>query len=135
MAASFIHLSLINYDMKVSSLTLNVAWQLNSDRSLLNEFYKYAEAHQFIYFTHTPFYYSYPIFGKIWRDGKSCQFHQVNTCCHICGQVPDRNYAGYGTLLLQRTGADQRMDLVCIEHKSGSQFNPLLFSQQQLSLF
>jgi len=135
MAASFIYFSLINYDMKVSSLTLNIAWQITSDRSLLNEFFKYAEAHHFIYFTHTPFYYSYPIFGKIWPDGKACQFHQVQTCCSICGQLPDRNYAGYGTLLLQRTGADQRMDLVCIKHKSGSQFNPLLFSQKQLSLF
>ena len=121
--------------MKVSSLTLSVAWQITSDRHLLNDFYKFADRDHFIYFTHMPFYYSYPIFGKIWPDGKSCQFHQVNTCCHICGHVPDRNYAGYGTLLLQRTGADQRMALVCIEHKSGFQFNPLLFSQKQLSLF
>ena len=121
--------------MKVSSLTLNVAWHITSDRMLLNDFYKFAERDQFIYFTHTPFFYSYPIFGKIWPDGKACQFHQVNTSCSICGRVPDRNYAGYGTLLLQRTGADQRMKLVCIEHKSGRQFNPLLFSQKQLSLF
>jgi len=120
--------------MKVCSLTFNIAWQIRSDRFLLKQFYKYAQPGQFIYFAHTPFYYSYPDFGKAWTDGKSCQFHQVKTCCSICGQVPERNYGGYGTLLLQRT-TGQRMDLVCGEHEIGWQFNPALFSKRQLSLF
>ena len=120
--------------MKVSSLTLNIAWHIGSDRFLLDLFYKYANKGQFIYFAHTGFYYSYPDFGKTWADGKVCQFHQVTTCCHICGQVPERNYGGYGTLLLQRT-AGQRLDLLCDEHEIGMQFNPALFSQPQLSLF
>lgn len=124
----------INF-MKASNLTLNIAWQITSDRFLLNDFYKHAEANQFIYFTHTPFFYSYPIFGKIWANSKACQFHQVNTCCHICGHVPERNYAGYGTLILQRSGQGNRMNLVCADHISGTQFNPLLFSQKQLALF
>jgi hypothetical protein len=121
--------------MKVSNLTLNIAWQLTSDRRLLNDFYQYAEGHQFIYFTHQPFFYSYPNYGRCWRDGKSCQFHQVNTSCHICGEVPDRNFAGYGTLILQRSGTKNRMHLVCDDHISGYEFNPALFSQKQLSLF
>lgn len=121
--------------MKVSALTLKIAWQLTTDRSLLNDFYKLAGANQFIYFTHTPFFYSYPIFGKIWPGGKSCQFHQVNTCCLICSHTPDRNYAGYGTLILHRTGPGARMNLVCADHISGTEFNPLLFSEKQLSLF
>ena len=120
--------------MKVSSLTLNIAWHIGSDRFLLNLFYKYAEPGQFIYFAHTSFFYSYPDFGKAWPDNQSCQFHQVNTCCHICGQPPERNYGGYGTLLLQRTSG-QRMDLVCDEHKMGLVFNPALFSKRQLALF
>ena len=121
--------------MKVSQLTLNVAFQITSNRFELLEFYSHSLTDQFIYFTHTNFFYSYPIFGKIWPDGKACQFHRVQTCCSICGQAPDRNFAGYGSLLLQRTGVDQRMSLVCMVHKSGSQFDPNLFSKPQLSLF
>ena len=121
--------------MKVCSLTFNIAWQIGSDRFLLKQFCKYAEPGQFIYFTHTPFYYSYPDFGKAWPDGKVCQFHQVVTCCHICGQVPVRNYGGYGTLLLQRTATGKRMDLLCDEHEIGLEFNPDLFSKRQLVLF
>jgi len=121
--------------MIVSKLSLHVAWQITSDRSLLNDFCKYAEANQFIYFTHTPFFYSYPIFGKIWPDGKCCQFHQVNTCCHNCGLIPERNYAGYGTLILQRSGPGNRMNLVCADHTSGTQFNPCLFAERQLRMF
>ena len=121
--------------MKVSSLTFNIAWQIGSDRFLLKQFCKYAEPGQFIYFTHTPFFYSYPAFGKAWPHGKYCQFHQVVTSCHICGQVPERNFAGYGTLLLQRTATGKRMDLVCDEHAIGLKFNPDLFSKRQLALF
>ena len=121
--------------MKVSSLTLNVAWQITSDRFLLKPFFKYANANQFIYFTHKPFFYSYPAFGKIWTSGKNCECHGVHTCCHICGQEPDRNFAGYGTLILQRSGPGNRMDIVCDDHISGYEFNPSLFSQKQLSLF
>jgi hypothetical protein len=121
--------------MKVSSLTLNVAWQITSDRMLLNDFYKYAVKDQFIYFTHTPFFYSYPIFGKIWPDGKSCQFQQVQACCSICGSEADRNYAGYGTLILLRTGLGSRMNIVCDDHIAGREFDPLLFNNVQLALF
>ena len=120
--------------MKVSSLTFNIAWHIGSDRFLLKQFCKYAEPGQFIYFTHTPFFYSYPDFGKAWPDGKVCQFHQVVTSCHICGQVPEKNYGGYGTLLLQRT-TGKRMELFCGEHAIGLKFNPALFSKRQLALF
>ena len=121
--------------MKVSNLTLNIAWQISSDRFQLDLFYKHAAPRQFIYFTHTPFLYSYPPFGKTWPGNKSCQFHRVETCCHICGQAPERNFAGYGTLILQRTGLVTRMNLVCDDHISGTEFNSLLFSKKQLSLF
>ena len=121
--------------MKVSSLTLNIAWHIGSDRFLLNLFYKYAEPGKFIYFAHTPFYYSYPDFGNTWPDGKVYQFHHVITFCNICGQVPKRNYGGYGTLLLQRTTTGKRMHLICDEHAAGLEFNPALFSKLQLSFF
>ena len=121
--------------MKVSSLTFNIAWQIGSDRFGLDFFYKNAAPGQYIYFTHTPFLYSYPGFGKTWVGNKSCQFHQVETSCHICGQAPDRNFAGYGTLILQWTGHGKRMNLVCDDHICGTKFNPLLFSKKQLSLF
>jgi len=121
--------------MKVSSLTLNIAWQIGSDRFQLDLFYKHATPGQYIYFTHTPFLYSYPDFGKSWVGNKSCQFHQVETCCHICGQAPERNFGGYGTLFLQRTGLGKRMNLVCDDHICGLQFNGQLFSRPQLALF
>lgn len=121
--------------MKVSSLTLPVAWQIASDMFLLKKFCKFAEPGQFIYFTHTPFFYSAPDFGKAWPDNKNCEFHQVDTFCHICRQAPDRNFFGNGTLLLQCTGNGKRMALVCDEHVVGLQFNPGLFSKHQLSLF
>ena len=121
--------------MKVSSLTFNIAWQIATDRFLLDVFYKHANPRQFIYFTHTPFFYTYPDFGKTWSDKKYCEFHQVDTFCHICGEAPNRNFAGYGTLLLQCTGAGNRMNLICDEHNIGVEFNPALFSRPQLSLF
>jgi len=121
--------------MRVSNLTLNIAWQITSDRCLLNNFYKLADRHHYIYFTHQPFIYSYPIFGKCWPNGKNCEFHEVTTCCKICGQEPDRNFAGYGTMILQRSGPGARMDLVCLEHVSGSLFNQNLFAEKQLKLF
>ena len=121
--------------MKVSSLTFNIAWQISSDRFQLILFYKHAVPGQFIYFTHTGFLYSYPAFGKTWPCDKYCQFHQVITCCHICSQVPDRNYGGYGTMILQRTGLGNRMNLVCAEHNSNTEFTSRLFSKKQLSLF
>ena len=121
--------------MKVSSLTFNIAWRIGSDRFQLDLFYKHAAPGQFINFTHTPFLYSYPAFGKIWPGNKYCQFHQVETCCHICSQAPERNFAGYGTLILQRSGIDTRMQLVCDEHMIGVQFNERLFSGTQLSFF
>ena len=113
--------------MKVSSLTLNVTFQITADRSGLLEFYTYGLPDQFMYFTHQPFFFSYPIFGTIWPDGKSCELHRVQTCCSICGQVPARNFASYGTLLLQRTGADQRMALVCTVHKLGRELVQVFF--------
>ena len=121
--------------MKVSSLTLNVAWQITSFRSELLEFYTYGLLDQFIYFTHTNFFYSYPIFGMIWPVGKACQFHRVQTCCSICGAEADRNYAGYGTLFLLRTGPGKRLNIVCDDHIIGRKFDSNLFSKKQLSLF
>jgi len=120
--------------MKVSSLTFNIAWQIGSDRFALDFFHKHSLPGQFIYFTHTPFLYTYPVFGETWPANKSCEFHQVDTLCYVCGQAPERNYAGYGTLILQRT-VGKRMSLVCDEHVSGTEFNPRLFSKKQLSLF
>ena len=121
--------------MIIDKISLQVAWELSSDRQLLDTFYKHAEAGQWIYFTHTPFFYSYPIFGKLWPEEQTCQFHQVTTCCHICGHTADRNYAGYGPMILQSTGPGKRMNLVCDDHISGNQFNPGLFVEKQLRLF
>lgn len=121
--------------MKVSNLTLNVALQIGSDRCLLNDFYKLAEAHHYIDFTHQNFLYTYPAFGTTYPGGKYSQFHRVITCCHICGYEPERNCGGYGGLFLQRSGPGNRMNLVCDDHVTGSDFSRRNFPPKQLSLF
>ena len=121
--------------MKVSNLTLNIAWRIGSDRVLLNDFYKDAEAHHYIDFIHQNFLYTYPAFGTTYPGGKYSQFHRVTTCCHICGYEPERNCGGYGGLYLQRTGPGKRMNLVCDDHVTGSDFARRNYSPTQLSLF
>ena len=121
--------------MKVSSLTFNIAWEIGTDRFLLNLFHKHANPGQFIDFTYTPFFYTYPYFGTKWPGNKYCQFHELHTFCKICGQAPERNFAGYGSLQLQCTTNPRRMNLICDDHRTGVEFNRHLFSKVQLALF
>lgn len=109
--------------MKVSSLTLNVAWQITNDRILLYLFYMHALADYYIRFTHNNTFYSYPVIGKIWPDGSSCQPHIIETSCRICGAFPSRDSAGFGTIFLYRNGDNNRMNLYCEKHVPGNLFH------------
>jgi len=120
--------------MKISTLTYKIAWEITTNRFLLDHFYKNADQHNFICFFHQNFFYSYPAFGKKWPDGKYSEFHKLQTCCHICGEEPERNYAGYGMIFLQRTD-QERMILLCENHKTGINLHGPVFKAKQLSFF
>jgi hypothetical protein len=81
-------------------LSLQVAWQLSSCRWDLEDFFLNAKPGEIFPFTHYNFYYSYPSWGRIWPNGLLAQFHQLHTCCSKCHAIPDRNYAGIGSLFL-----------------------------------
>lgn len=123
----------------ISTITLNVALALNSvGFSRLDEFASTAEGNEYVAFTHYSFFYSYPELGNKWPNGKDEQFHQVHTKCHICGQIPERNYAGVGTMYLVNDGR-KRMRIVCHKHKSSySEWQPtptLKKAPKQLAIF
>jgi hypothetical protein len=82
--------------MTISSITLKVALEIGC-AEIFNQIEKFSkEAHENNYtsFTHYNFFYTYP----------QCEFHQVNTKCHWCGEMPERNYAGIGTINILNNG-------------------------------
>lgn len=127
----------------------------------LQKFIAEANCNHYTMFTHQNFFYSYPEFGKDWSNGKMCEFHRVNTKCHLCDWQPERNYAGYGTIYLLNNGVSKktiliyegigknrvtklvpnthslsRMILLCPKHISGYfEFNPIPKKNNQLTLF
>lgn len=123
----------------ISTITLNVALALNSvGFSRIEEFAEASEVIEYIPFTHYNFFYSSPEWGKKWANGKDEQFHRVHTKCNICGEAPERNYAGVGTMYLVNDGR-KRMRIVCGRHKtpySEWQATPLLKkAPKQLEIF
>jgi hypothetical protein len=109
--AAFLLILKRTFNMKVSSLTFTIAWEIGSDRFLLDDFYKHADQQQFIYFTHQISFILIRNLGK--RPSEKCsQFHQVHTGCHVCGCEQNRNYAGYGSLILLRSGVLGKMNIL-----------------------
>lgn len=98
--------------MTVSTLTLNVALAIGGNKifNQIGKFSKEANENEYTMFTHYNFFYSYPI-------GKDCQFHQVNTKCHLCDHTPERNYAGVGTIYLLNNGVCNDDILIPNGHK------------------
>lgn len=98
----------------LSSITLNVALAIGTADCFnrLEEFTKKASCCEYTSFTHYNFFYSYPLFGKKWKDNKYCEYHQVNTICHICKCMPERNYAGIGTMYLLHNGVGDNEILI-----------------------
>ncbi len=99
----------------VTHLTYAVAYKITSGRWDLEAFMKQAKPGEYLMFTHTNFFYSGPEWGKKWPDGKCSEFHGVQTACNCCRAVPDRNYAGYGTLYLMKSNLPRR-DFVLFCH-------------------
>jgi hypothetical protein len=123
----------------ITHLNYKLAYEITSNRTELDLFMKKGQMHEFIFFTHTNFFYSYPIWGKKWKNNKSSEFHKVETACKMCGHLPDRNYAGYGTLFLQKSYLDRR-DFVlfchsCKNWQNTKQFNTTENKKSQYQLF
>jgi hypothetical protein len=90
----------------ITTITLSVALAIGGAEifNQIERFTKEATENEYTSFTHCNFFYSYPEWGKPWLNGKSCEFHRVNTKCHLCDWKPERNYAGVGTIYLLNNG-------------------------------
>lgn len=90
----------------ITTITLSVALAIGGVEifNQIERFTKEATENEYTRFTHYNFFYSYPEWGKTWANGKSCEFHRVNTKCHLCDWQPQRNYAGVGTIYLLNNG-------------------------------
>lgn len=90
----------------ISTITLSVALKIGTAEifNQIEKFSKEATENEYTIFTHYNFFYSYPEFGKSWLKGKDCEFHKVNTKCHLCDYTPERNYAGVGTINILNNG-------------------------------
>lgn len=100
---------LVQQDKKertITTITLFVALAIGGSEILnqIEKFSKEAAENEYTNFIHYNFFYSYPEFGKKWLNGKDCEFHRVNTKCHLCDYTPERNYAGVGTIYLLNNG-------------------------------
>lgn len=98
----------------ISTISLNVALAICSCRMSdeIERFAKEGDCNEYTSFTHYNFFYSYPAWGKTWPNGNICEYHEVNTQCHICKEMPDRNFAGIGTLYLLNNGIGEADILV-----------------------
>lgn len=90
----------------ITTITLAVALAIGGAEifNQIERFSKEATENEYTCFTHYNFFYSYPEFGKRWPSGKYAEFHLVNTKCHLCDYMPDRNFAGVGTMYLLNNG-------------------------------
>lgn len=99
--------------MTVSTITLKVALELcPSERFTLLDFHSKAGCNDAYLWAHASYFYSSPEFGKCWKNGKSREFHRVETACHICGCKPERNYAGVGNIFILNNGVNDDEILV-----------------------
>ncbi len=104
--------------MNTSTLTYNLATKLCSGQSFsLSNFYEKGGCNEVFFFTHRAYFYSYPEFGKSWTNGNSCEYHRVETVCHICKEKPERNYAGVGSMWLLHNGVSDNKILSKVGEK------------------
>lgn len=96
----------MNNERTITTITLSVALAIGGTEifNQIERFSKEATENEYTRFTHYDFFYSYPEWGRPWKNGKSCEFHKVNTKCHLCDWKPIRNYAGVGSIYLLNNG-------------------------------
>ena len=89
----------------ISTISINVAKKISSFGILdLLQFLEKSTCNEYMLFTHYNFFYSHPEFGKKWINGEEFEFHSVETKCHLCDDMPYRNFAGIGSLYLLNNG-------------------------------
>lgn len=99
--------------MFITEISFAVALEIAMP-AYINGFFHNASLGEFIWFTHTNFYYS----GKSFLHKESTlQYHRVTPICKICGAITERNYAGYGTVAIVKLRDDpsNRMTILCCE--------------------
>ena len=120
--------------MRISKVSLEVASQLSSCSTFgLQDFFNNATPGQIFDFCHYNFYYSFPEFGRQWKNGLSCEFHRVETCCSKCQAKPPRNFAGIGSLYLCMDG-NRKTLVLCRECGKGLKVYGLRAHVRQLTL-
>ena len=120
--------------MRISKISLEVASQLSSCSTFeLIDFFQKAEPGQIFSFCHYNFYYSFPEFGRQWKNGLSCEFHQIETCCSKCQEQPSRNFAGVGSLYLSME-ENRKASILCDECAEGLKLYGLRERCRQLTL-
>ena len=121
--------------MHISKVSLEVASQLCSCSTFeLIDFFQKAKPGQIFDFCHYNFYYSFPEFGCQWKNGLSCEFHRVETCCSKCQAQPARQYAGIGSLYLCME-ENRKALILCLECREGLQVFGEISNFMQLELF
>lgn len=103
----------------ITTITLQVALKIGAAEifNQIEKFSKEANDNEYIEFTHYNFFYSYPGWNNKWLNGKDCEFHRVYTKCHLCSYMPERNYAGVGSIYLLNNGICNGKVLVCNNKK------------------
>ena len=121
--------------MRISKVSLEVASQLSSFSTFgLQDFFNKATPGQIFDFCHYNFYYSFPEFGHQWKNGLSCEFHRVETCCRKCQAQPERNFAGVGSIYLSMQ-EDRNASLLCDDCAMGLKVYGEVKRFVQLELF
>lgn len=97
----------------ITSISLAVASMICSGPKFeLLHFAENGNCNHVLLFSHYNFFYTYPVWGTKWKNGKDCQFHRLHTKCHLCDYTPERNYAGIGNIYLLNNGISDAEILV-----------------------
>ena len=121
--------------MLVSNLSYKIAFEISSDRFLLQKFYDKARPDQYIMFIHINVIYSWNVISG----------HRIIPACYRCAKVDEYTCYGYGHMYLKHNGVDQiklpngryrTMEVYCKKHiKQFSEFKIGEPKIKQLSLF
>lgn len=140
-------LFIVDYSNKIekkgiTTLSYKVADAIRTmDNWELQEFAEKGKVGEMILYAHYHFFYSYPEFGKKWANDKSSCYHEVDVRCYLCGERPDRNFAGIGSIYLAKASAAlPRFVCLCRDHtgintKFGEKRNSPKQQIKQLELF
>jgi len=129
----------------LNQLTIDIARKIAAGQKFdLDLFVEKHQYNHYLILNHYNFIYSYPEFGnKFINSNESCIYHKIEVCCSECGSIPERNYAGVGSIAIVGFApyVDGRLKLFCMDCKPGFNFNtdPRVFNngktEKQLTLF